>query len=104
MVSGTFTTDTNSDTYTMPGGGVLVGELQRTGGTSTVKLQTSLDEGSTWVDATDNAGADISFDMSSSVEHRRFAIEAHAGSLYRLNASSGSSPSVLYRLGRAVWQ
>lgn len=104
LVGGTFTANGNSDALCLQAGGVVSCDLVWTAGTLTVKPQVSVDDGTTWVDACDNNGAAISYDMATGLRHARFEFAALAGNQYRLNASSASSANVQYRLGRAVWQ
>lgn len=94
-VSGTFTSDTESDTLECAAGGVLAVDLQRTAGTQTVSLQTSLD-GTNFAQFYDANGVAVSAAMSLSLPHRRFEILAKGSQKFKLVGTSASSANILY--------
>jgi hypothetical protein len=94
-VTGTFTADGDSDVLECTTGGVLGIDLQRTAGTQTVALQTSLD-GTNFAQFYDANGVAVTVGMSASQPHRRFELLAKGGQQFKLVGSSASSANIIY--------
>lgn len=103
-VAGTFTDNTQSNTFKPTGGGLVTADLVRIAGSMNVALQTSLDAGSNWTNVYDRDGVEQSVSMSSNRTHARLSLIAFAGQLFRLVSSNNSSGNVQYHITRTIWK
>ena len=101
-VSGTFGGNVTTDALTLINAGLVAVDLQRTAGTLTVTLQTSLDGGANFAPAIDANGTALAADMSASVQHKRFEIIGQGGQQFQLVSTSDSSGAVPYKMSRVV--
>lgn len=92
--------DTETDELICIEGGVVVVDLVWTAGTNTVVLQTSIDDGDTYVNAYDANGVQFTAAMATGNRHVRWELLGQPGQRFKLVPSAGSSADVDGRMAR----
>jgi len=92
--------ETSADNYDMPADGLFRGDIERVGGTMTVRMNIKIPGGDSYVPARDINGALLSYSLDETNEHQPVEIICRQGTLIQFEATASTSGDVRYSGGR----